>query len=103
MTGVATAYALATVVVTVPIVHLGAGLVGLPMAAVLGRLVPVLLAGAGMAAVVLLLDGATLTGRGPLARLAVGVPVGIGAYAAMVAVLRPRALREVAHVLLRST
>jgi O-antigen/teichoic acid export membrane protein len=102
VTGVAAAYAVAITIVTVPILHLAGGLVGLTVTEVLARTTPMLAAGGLMFVVLLLVDGFVLEGAPPLERLGLGVALGVGVYAAAIRAGGASAYRDVMDLLRRA-
>jgi len=102
ITGVAVAYVLAAMIVTVPTLYFAGRLVGLSIADVVARVTAVLAAGAIMAALVILVDHWALDAATALARLAVGIAVGATSYVAAIYLCRVQAYRDVADLLRRS-
>jgi PST family polysaccharide transporter len=102
VTGVAVAYVLAFVVASGPTIHIAGRLVGLTVADVVAHVRSALAAGIVMAATVVLVDAWVLDGAAPLVRLAVGVPLGVGVYAALIRIGRVHAYQDVADVIRRS-
>jgi O-antigen/teichoic acid export membrane protein len=98
---VALAYAVASVAVAAPTLELGGRLVGLGASAVLGRIAPVLAAGAGMTLVVLALEASTAGWLAPLGRLALEVGAGGLTYAGLIRLLRARPYLDLLGLLQR--
>ena len=97
--GVAVAYVCGSLLVAVPTLAVAGRLVGLRLRDVLARTVPVLLAGAAMAGVVLALDAALGARIAPLGALAVEVTAGALVYAATVRSFGMQPYRDVVDVL----
>jgi hypothetical protein len=88
--------------VAVPTLHLAGRLVGSTVADIVRPLGSILVAGAVMAAAVLLVDRWVLAGHGSLERVAAGIAVGVAVYAAGIRIARVDAWDDVTAVLRRA-
>jgi PST family polysaccharide transporter len=102
VTGVATGFTVAALLVALPTLHLAGRLVGSTVADVVRPLGAILVAGTVMGAVVLLVDRWALAGYASVERLAAGIVVGVAVYAIGIRIARVDAWDDVTAVLRRA-
>jgi PST family polysaccharide transporter len=102
VTGVATGFTVAALLVAVPTLHLAGRLVGATVADVVRPLGSIFVTGAVMGAAVLSVDRWALAGWASVERIAAGVAVGVVVYAVGIRIARVDALDDVTAVLRRA-
>ncbi|MGH7894089.1 MAG: lipopolysaccharide biosynthesis protein [Candidatus Binatia bacterium] len=102
VSGVAVAYVLATVIITVPTLHLAGKLVGVSVADVVARTAGAFVAGAFMTVVVVVFDLWALGGLSAVERLAAEVPIGAVVYGGAIRLFRVEAYQDVLDLLRRA-
>jgi PST family polysaccharide transporter len=102
VTGVATGFTVAALLVAVPTLHLAGRLVGSTVADLGRPLRPILVVAAVMAAAVLLVDRWALAGHASFERVVAGVAVGVAVYAVGIRIARVDAWGDVTAVLRRA-